>query len=170
MTIENSEFFIYLLERGFVETTSARFPSSYIAVISGKYTPFHHLRTFEKSGVEFFFDLTICYLSVRGRKGRRPIMFFQVTPPCWGGVEYAEIPEEIISFMNRVPAAGRYVPMSVRREVWERDCGVCQECGDSSNIEYDHIYPVSKGGKSTVENIQLLCKPCNQRKTNRVYA
>lgn len=34
----------------------------------------------------------------------------------------------------------------------------------------DHIVPVSKGGVLRVDNVQLLCQPCNSRKGNRVTA
>jgi 5-methylcytosine-specific restriction endonuclease McrA len=32
-------------------------------------------------------------------------------------------------------------------------------------MEADHITPWSKGGKTTVENCQLLCLDCNRRKS-----
>ena len=34
-------------------------------------------------------------------------------------------------------------------------------------FEIDHIRPTSKGGANIDENLQLLCGPCNRRKTNR---
>ncbi len=34
------------------------------------------------------------------------------------------------------------------------------------NCQADHIYPVSKGGLSTVENMVYVCYGCNQRKSN----
>lgn len=38
---------------------------------------------------------------------------------------------------------------------------VCQMCGDTDSLQFDHIYPVSLGGKGTEDNLQLLCKECN---------
>lgn len=58
----------------------------------------------------------------------------------------------------------RHISDAIKRVVWERDGGICQECESTANIEYDHKHPVSKGGNSEVENIQLLCRPCNRRK------
>lgn len=58
----------------------------------------------------------------------------------------------------------RHIPDVTKREAWNRDGGTCRKCGSSENIEYDHIHPVSKGGNSELENIQLLCRPCNRAK------
>lgn len=43
----------------------------------------------------------------------------------------------------------------------------CPYCGgslDESNAHLDHIYPVSKGGKSTSKNLVFVCVPCNRDK------
>lgn len=44
-------------------------------------------------------------------------------------------------------------------------CGV--ECsGGLHNIHFDHIIPWSKGGETTLENLQVLCSACNEAKGN----
>ena len=46
-----------------------------------------------------------------------------------------------------------------------RICGV--ECNDGlHNIHFDHIIPWSKGGETTLENLQVLCSSCNEAKGN----
>jgi hypothetical protein len=35
---------------------------------------------------------------------------------------------------------------------------------DISNLEADHIIPVSKGGETIMTNLQTLCKKCNRKK------
>jgi hypothetical protein len=56
------------------------------------------------------------------------------------------------------------IPRAVRLAVFERDGGRCVECGSSFEIQYDHVIPVALGGAGTVENLQILCAPCNQAK------
>ncbi len=58
----------------------------------------------------------------------------------------------------------RPVAREVRQAVFERDGGRCVECGSRFDLQYDHVIPVALGGAGTVENVQLLCAPCNQGK------
>jgi hypothetical protein len=56
------------------------------------------------------------------------------------------------------------IPEAVRVAVWRRDSGRCVKCGSRERLEYDHIVPVSRGGSSTVRNVELLCEKCNRSK------
>jgi HNH endonuclease len=56
------------------------------------------------------------------------------------------------------------IPREVRRAVFERDSGRCVECDSNFDLQYDHVIPVALGGATTVENLQLLCGPCNREK------
>jgi len=60
------------------------------------------------------------------------------------------------------------IPNELANAVWNRDGGRCCFCNSNENLEFDHIIPVSKGGATTFQNLQLLCKPCNIRKTNKI--
>lgn len=46
---------------------------------------------------------------------------------------------------------------------------VCKLCGSNKELQFDHIHPRSKGGKGTLENLQLLCQSCNLFKSNRLF-
>lgn len=56
------------------------------------------------------------------------------------------------------------IPREMRRLVYERDGGRCRHCGESFDLQYDHIIPVALGGATTPQNLQLLCGPCNREK------
>ncbi len=73
-----------------------------------------------------------------------------------------------ISSQTENISTGRDIPAYIRLFVWKRDKGRCVACGSNDKIEYDHIIPYSKGGSSTVNNIQILCLNCNRRKSNRM--
>ena len=63
----------------------------------------------------------------------------------------------------------RHISATTKKIVFARDGGVCQCCGSSLNLEYDHITPFSCGGKNNASNIQLLCQKCNRSKSNSCY-
>lgn len=60
---------------------------------------------------------------------------------------------------------------SLRYDVMERDGFRCRLCGRSASqgavLEVDHIKPISKGGKTTMSNLQTLCKECNRGKRDK---
>jgi ATP adenylyltransferase len=63
----------------------------------------------------------------------------------------------------------RPISGSVRYEVLSRAKFKCELCGisaDEKNIEVDHIFPKSLGGKDDLSNFQALCYSCNAAKRN----
>lgn len=60
------------------------------------------------------------------------------------------------------------IPAAVRALVYERDEYRCVECGATEGLTLDHIYPWSLGGTDTVDNLRVLCRPCNSSKGARV--
>ena len=58
----------------------------------------------------------------------------------------------------------------LRMEVLRRDNFRCQICGasqaDGVKLHVDHIKPVSKGGKTEMNNLRTLCDRCNLGKSD----
>lgn len=60
------------------------------------------------------------------------------------------------------------IPGWMRAAVLRRDGRVCRWCGSTYRPEVDHRVPWSKGGEHTLDNLQVLCRPCNIRKGARI--
>jgi hypothetical protein len=67
----------------------------------------------------------------------------------------------------------RGINLSLRYKVLVRDNFKCVRCGRSpvtnhgTELHVDHKRPFSKGGKTTLENLETKCKECNLGKGNR---
>ncbi|WP_405161383.1 TerD family protein [Nocardia sp. NBC_01499] len=62
----------------------------------------------------------------------------------------------------------RSIPPDVKAAVWQRDGGQCCQCGDTHYLEFDHVIPLSRGGATSVGNLQILCRRCNLEKGARI--
>jgi len=57
-----------------------------------------------------------------------------------------------------------------KRKVYEQQEGICPICNkhfDISDMEADHILPWHEGGKTVIENCQMLCKLDNRTKSGK---
>lgn len=78
-----------------------------------------------------------------------------------------------VAELNKLPHSPkrerRLMTPKLRHQVLERDGFRCCHCGASPKerrLEVDHIHPVSKGGRTTLDNLQTLCRLCNAGKFN----
>lgn len=56
-----------------------------------------------------------------------------------------------------------------KHEQYQKQGGICVKCGkhfEFGEMEGDHIIAWSQGGKTVPENLQMLCKRCNNTKSN----
>jgi 5-methylcytosine-specific restriction endonuclease McrA len=68
-----------------------------------------------------------------------------------------------------IVADGRQpLPKWLRAAVMERDGYRCVKCSAAGPLAIDHIFPWSRGGEDTLDNLQVLCKPCNSKKSATV--
>lgn len=65
----------------------------------------------------------------------------------------------------------RTVPRDVMLKVVRRDGQMCRSCNKNvpdDEVEFDHVIPFSRGGPTTAENLRLVCRGCNRRKSNNL--
>jgi hypothetical protein len=53
---------------------------------------------------------------------------------------------------------------SLRTQAFKMYGKTCNYCGDIGN-EIDHVIELAAGGDNSLENLQVLCKPCHKVKT-----
>jgi 5-methylcytosine-specific restriction endonuclease McrA len=77
---------------------------------------------------------------------------------------------------DRLSKSARHIPADVRRAVYARDGGRCTftsakgcRCAETRHLQFDHIIPLARGGKSTVENLRLHCRAHNQYEAERMF-
>lgn len=58
--------------------------------------------------------------------------------------------------------------VKIRAVLVERYGSRCMCCGCKGFLTIDHIIPVTRGGKTTIKNCQLLCRPCNLAKGQKI--
>ena len=54
-----------------------------------------------------------------------------------------------------------------KERVFSRDGRQCRYCGSDENLHIDHIISRKRGGTHDLENLQVLCRDCNLRKSSK---
>lgn len=75
----------------------------------------------------------------------------------------------VVRCLRATPSMKKAVKFS-RMNVYARDGYRCQYCGvklPMLKLNYDHVVPRSRGGKTCFTNVTSCCYPCNRRKGNR---
>ena len=58
-------------------------------------------------------------------------------------------------------------PKGLKQELMRRQDNTCVYCGHrriARSLDIDHILPAVRGGSNDTSNLQVICRPCNQRK------
>ena len=67
-----------------------------------------------------------------------------------------------------MPEYKKRVSAHRRKLVMERDEYQCVFCWAEDDLTLDHIIPISRGGTNALDNLQVLCRRCNQWKGSRL--
>ena len=63
----------------------------------------------------------------------------------------------------------RIITEDLRTTIFERDNHRCVFCDSPDDLQIDHKKPFSKGGTTSIENLQTLCRKCNMKKRDSYY-
>jgi len=59
-------------------------------------------------------------------------------------------------------------PAFTRFNLFLRDHFICQYCGDTDDLTFDHLVPRSHGGMTRWDNVVAACAPCNLKKGGKL--
>lgn len=74
-------------------------------------------------------------------------------------------PNVIAEIIRRERAAIYYHHDRIFMKIGRRDGFSCSLCGADKDLTIDHIIPVSRGGNNNIDNLQILCRSCNSKKS-----
>lgn len=70
----------------------------------------------------------------------------------------------------------RHIPSSVKRDVWKRDGARCRfegpdgrRCAEIDFLEFHHVVPHARGGRTSVDNLELRCRAHNAYEAERDF-
>lgn len=116
----------------------------------------------EREAVELFRDFL-----AENRDRLRPVAHFG---DGRGGYLVAMLLDALdVQPSDTIPRSGgkARIPAWLSRQVMERDAYRCRHCGTHLALTCDHVVAESRGGPTTLDNLQTLCQPCNSRKGAR---
>lgn len=82
---------------------------------------------------------------------------------------------ETIKFKKSIEGQRALMTSALRMKILKRDNYTCQKCKNTIRnepnllLEVDHIKPLSKGGMTTEDNLQVLCWRCNRSKGSKIF-
>lgn len=56
--------------------------------------------------------------------------------------------------------------LKYQRQILKRDGYKCVYCGSNEKLGLDHVFPRSRGGADTPDNLVAACFPCNRKKSS----
>lgn len=94
--------------------------------------------------------------------------FLENNAPVMSAASFDQTLAEILAAKKEYFPNRPSIPPGLRKQVFERDAYRCQLCDSWEDLAIDHIHPESKGGPTSLENLQTLCRSCNSRKGDQI--
>ena len=124
-----------------------------------------------KAGTEYVLEFLLFYTSPKGLNTYRSQKSFCFDQWKSYYEQALQARKNKTEYQLQVQKERALMTDDLRYNVLRRDRFRCQICGttakDGAELEIDHIIPVSKGGKTVMDNLQTLCKRCNRGKSNK---
>lgn len=120
----------------------------------------------------FKLRIDVFYVSPKGRNSyeKKKVYSGADVLSSWNAIQKRRAEEK--TRQEQIRRERSKVTPGLRYEVMQRDGCRCQICGSSQSdgvkLHVDHIIPVSKGGKTTMANLQTLCDRCNLGKSDKL--
>lgn len=118
--------------------------------------------------VHFGIDCSVRYVSPKGRSNAYRHKLFDKSDII---AAFHALQEMELTQASRAYQRSLMSP-SLRYSILQRDNFRCVLCGRSTRddpdlqLEIDHIFPISKGGKTEAANLRTLCRDCNRGKSD----
>ena len=122
--------------------------------------------------VNVTFKTVMTYSSPQRRVNlsKERILNFADIETCFNSLSRSTLDKSV--YVQNIDVIRGDVTDSLRYDILKRDNFKCVICGASASsgarLHVDHIIPVSKGGKSTPDNLRTLCARCNVGKSNKI--
>lgn len=96
------------------------------------------------------------------------VYYFQTNPRLAHAILRTAVGRANQTVVSNVVDGSRHISREIRQRVWQRYGGRCVECNSTHYLEFDHVIPVARGGSNSENNVQLLCRGCNLKKSDHI--
>lgn len=99
---------------------------------------------------------------------RLPEEIYNISKYCWWWIIHIIYKDLLESSHNRKNRIQIRNYRKILSELKHKYNFMCVFCWSKDNLTIDHIYPVSRWWTDEIDNLQILCKSCNSKKSNKI--
>lgn len=176
LTLQNQKLFLqYIEEYNKIKTQITEDECKVLKTNIKKFTKRENKLFVEKQlnpTLEIYFEVKATYTSPAGQSFYDKDIYYNTSEFMDIYKETKKLMEQKQTRQYQIKLERMKVSDSLRYDVLKRDGFKCQICGsavsDGVKLHVDHILPVSKGGKTTMDNLRTLCDRCNIGKRDKI--